>query len=55
MSRDDTYRQAERPTKADSMRLARTLLAQTKAGLCPCGVLPRDCADHRQPEPEETP
>jgi hypothetical protein len=32
----------------------RAQLAQGKANLCPCGVQPRDCADHR-PETEEAP
>lgn len=33
---------------------ARALMAQAKAGHCSHGVAPRDCADHRNPEPEET-
>ena len=51
----DTYRDAGRPSKAHSIALARALLQQAKAQLCPCGVKPRDCADHRDPQPEETP
>jgi hypothetical protein len=54
---DDTYRAAGRPTKAHSIELARALIAQTKAAMCPCGVKPQDCADHdpaRQPAPEES-
>ncbi len=52
---DDTYRQAGRPTKRQSIALARALLQQTKASLCPCGVKPIDCADHRpQPDTEES-
>ncbi len=53
---DDTYRAAGRPTRQESARLARALLRQAKAQLCPCGVLPRDCADHDPArQPEETP
>ncbi len=33
---------------------ARALLQSARANLCPCGVKPIDCADHR-PQPEETP
>ena len=36
-------------------REAREAITATREALCPCGVLPRDCADHRDPQPEETP
>jgi hypothetical protein len=51
---DDTYRTVGRPTREQSARLARALIRQAKAGCCPCGVLPQDCADHR-PQPETEP
>lgn len=54
---NDTYRQAGRPTKAQSLALARALIHQTRASLCPHGVRPELCADHdprRQAKPEET-
>ncbi|MGH8879520.1 MAG: hypothetical protein ACRD0P_19585 [Stackebrandtia sp.] len=53
---DDTYRKAGRPTKQQSIALARALLGQTKAGLCSHGVPAQHCAEHdpaRQPAPQE--
>jgi hypothetical protein len=35
---------------------ARALLASSRTDLCPCGVKPRDCADHRpEAQPKEMP
>ncbi len=47
--REETQAAAERRASE-----ARAALEAARAELCPCGVKPIDCADHR-PEPEETP